>query len=196
MTYIKKLSLMIPVLMTVFIVSELYSREWNKGVEAFNLGMTISEVESVLLKYHGDFKQADNYHSKNYYFITVKNIRDNPFYHNDSNFKLSQTSNRGRKYVEGRVILKKIFGYKLGRVSWMDNSKAFSKSTSGKKLPVRLRMIYRYRQYPVKKLNTLLESVEFGFYDRRLYRISYDINLSSEELIYLITKNNLRESGD
>ena len=196
MAFIKKGIFVFLVLMGILSGLTLHSREWNRGVEAFSLGMTIAEVESVLLKYHRDFKQSDNYHSQNNYFIAVKDIRDNPFYHNDSNFTISQTSNRGRKYVEGMVVLKKIFGYKLGRLSWMDNSKTFSKGLSSRKVPLSLRMIYRYRQYPVKKLNTLLESAEFGFFDRRLYRISYEINLSSEELIYLITKNNLRETGD
>ncbi|GMT49730.1 MAG: hypothetical protein IEMM0008_1269 [bacterium] len=156
--------------------------EWDKGFKKFTLGMTISEVEAILLEYKPDLKAAPEYFSRNYYFVRHDHPRMKKLYVNNNDVLIEQTSDPKRNYVEGQVILKKVFGYKIGLKPMLDGTKVFSdvdKWTPGFFKP---RPVYHYRYFPVQKINPLLESIELTFYDERLFRIVVKVKKTDKKI--------------
>lgn len=105
-----------------FICQSLYSREWEKGIKALSTGMTITEVNAVLSKADSSFKASEKYSTFNHYFFPIFQKFDYPMYYNDDNLSIHHNSVSGTNYVQGKVELKKVFGYRIGMTKWMDGS--------------------------------------------------------------------------
>ncbi len=180
MGYIKK-GILVLLLCSGLMIS-LNAYEWDKGFKKLTLGMTISEVEAVLLEYKSDLKAPSEYFSRNHYFINYDHPRTRKLYVNNNDVLIEQTSDPKRNYVEGQVILKKVFGYKIGLKPMLDGTKVYSevdKWTPGFFKP---RPVYHYRYFPVQKINPLLEFIELTFYDGRLFRMVVKTHRADQEL--------------
>ncbi|HEO66408.1 MAG TPA: hypothetical protein ENI73_11150 [Spirochaetes bacterium] len=188
MGYIKKW--MIVLFLCSGLTISLNAYEWDKGFKKFTLGMTIGEVEAILLEYKPDMKAPSEYFTRNHYFINDDHPRERKLYVNNDDVLIEQTSDPKRDYVEGQVTLKKVFAYKIGLKPMLDGTKVYSevdKWTPGFFKP---HPVYHYRYFPVQKINPLLEFIELTFYDGRLFRIVVKIQGSGEEFGF--SSNNFR----
>ncbi len=170
------------VLLCLGLTISLNAYEWDKGFEKLTLGMTIVEVEAVLLEYKPNLKAPTEYFSQNHYFKEHNHPRMKKLYVNDNDVLIKQTSDPKRNYVEGEVTLKRVFAYKIGLKPMLDGTKIYSevdKWTPGFFKP---RPVYHYRYFPVRKINPLLESIELTFYDERLFRIVVQVQGSDKEI--------------
>ncbi|MDH4129467.1 MAG: hypothetical protein OEV44_11965 [Spirochaetota bacterium] len=163
-------------------IEHLYSFKWDVGLKAISLNMTIKEVEEFLYKYRKNLKSLSDYNSINYYFLEEKgNLNSQYLYYNDSqkenDIQVSQINESNLK-----VALKKVFGIKIGSLQWLDGSKVSADSS----LPYIFQIVYHYHFIPLAKINSLLESVEFSFYNERLFKVLYLIKVTSKEYRYLL----------
>jgi hypothetical protein len=115
-----------------------YSYDWNKGVKIFKLNMSILNVEKVLVKHYPPFKFASSYYSNNFYLLTANHTKTTMLYYNSPSINIDQHSNGVNESLSGRVTLKRIFGYKIGKLTWLDNSKILSSSSSENKQQYKL----------------------------------------------------------
>ncbi len=103
-----------------------YTYNWEKGTKIFKLNMSILNIEKILVKHNPSLKVAQNYYSKNFYFFTDNNIINSRFYHDDPNISIGYNSNEINKSLSAKITLKRVFGYKLGKLNWLTNSKVLS----------------------------------------------------------------------
>ncbi len=120
-------------------------------------------------------------------------------YHSDSDVQITQNLSTNQEIINGKVQLKKVFGYKLGLNTSLNNTKVFSDTDVSKSEVYSPRPVYHYRNFPVKKINSLIEFAELTFYNDDLFKVLYKLNLTKESLnellIHLKNKYNGKSSG-
>ncbi len=187
----KKRTYLLALVIVLLIQVSGYAYEWDKGIESFTLGMTIEEIDNVLYRSHPSMKGVNAHNCVNFYFINGQYYKDDVLYANDADLHITQTSDSVKKYAEGKVILKKIFGYKLGKSKWMNGNIVYG-GNNGVLLKSKNRkdyypqMTYHYRFFPVHKINSLVDSVELSFYDDRLIRVLYETELTYHQYSMLL----------
>ena len=164
------------------------------NVQLFSLKMRIQEVGKILYAHKPLYPKLAPYFTQYFYFFKKPQWNQKTLYYNNSKVQIVQNTLAKGAGVHGKVVLKRVFGIQLGPLSSLENRHVFNSMNRNPKtksaLPAEsafsFRPIYRYFSFPIKKINPLILSISLDFFDQRLAKITYHLQMSDSQWTYFL----------